>query len=256
MRTMVLGLKYLLGCNSCGGPREVHPRRPGNRQEKHVDDHHAPGPDPFRRCRRGCARPSTASCAPIWAAARRTPSTRRTTARCRWPWWRRAAWTTPWRLSPCAPVRARRWSPGAAAPASAVRRPNSAVVLDWTKYCHHLVSRNVEARTCVVEPGMALDELNRLLAPPRADVRPETGNPPQLHPRRHDRQQLVRFHRPGLRQDRGQHRAPGSADLRRAVEVGRTDQRRRVSADPRRGRSPRGDRAGKPPFPTSAPGTA
>jgi len=42
---------------------------------------------------------------------------------------------------------------------------NSAVVLDWTKYCHHLVSLDVEARTCVVEPGMALDELNRQLAP-------------------------------------------------------------------------------------------
>ncbi len=42
---------------------------------------------------------------------------------------------------------------------------NSAVVVDWTKYCHHLVSLDVEARTCVVEPGMALDELNRQLAP-------------------------------------------------------------------------------------------
>ncbi|MEP6631512.1 MAG: FAD-binding and (Fe-S)-binding domain-containing protein [Lapillicoccus sp.] len=42
---------------------------------------------------------------------------------------------------------------------------NSAVVVDWTKYCHHLVSLDVEARTCVVEPGMALDELNRSLAP-------------------------------------------------------------------------------------------
>src|SRR4051812_23263992 len=41
---------------------------------------------------------------------------------------------------------------------------NAAVVLDWTKHCHHLVSVDPAARTCVVEPGIALDELNRLLA--------------------------------------------------------------------------------------------
>ena len=41
---------------------------------------------------------------------------------------------------------------------------NSAVVIDWTKYCHDLVSLDVAARTCVVEPGIALDELNRALA--------------------------------------------------------------------------------------------
>ncbi|GAA3605583.1 FAD-binding and (Fe-S)-binding domain-containing protein [Microlunatus ginsengisoli] len=41
---------------------------------------------------------------------------------------------------------------------------NAAVVIDWTKYCHRLVSVDVEARTCVVEPGIALDDLNRQLA--------------------------------------------------------------------------------------------
>ncbi len=41
---------------------------------------------------------------------------------------------------------------------------NRAVVLDWTTYCHHLVSVDPDARTCVVEPGIALDELNRELA--------------------------------------------------------------------------------------------
>ncbi|MDN5780273.1 MAG: FAD-binding protein, partial [Humibacillus sp.] len=39
-----------------------------------------------------------------------------------------------------------------------------AVVIDWTKYCHRLISVDVAARRCVVEPGIALDELNRLLA--------------------------------------------------------------------------------------------
>jgi FAD/FMN-containing dehydrogenase/Fe-S oxidoreductase len=41
---------------------------------------------------------------------------------------------------------------------------NTAVVIDWSKYCHHLVSVDPDARTCVVEPGIVLDELNRRLA--------------------------------------------------------------------------------------------
>jgi FAD/FMN-containing dehydrogenase/Fe-S oxidoreductase len=41
---------------------------------------------------------------------------------------------------------------------------NSAVVLDWTKYCHHLLAVDPVGRTCIVEPGIGLDELNRSLA--------------------------------------------------------------------------------------------
>ncbi|TDO66525.1 FAD/FMN-containing dehydrogenase [Kribbella sp. VKM Ac-2571] len=41
---------------------------------------------------------------------------------------------------------------------------NAAVVIDWSKYCHHVVSVDVEAATCVVEPGIALDDLNGVLA--------------------------------------------------------------------------------------------
>ncbi|WP_051761721.1 FAD-binding and (Fe-S)-binding domain-containing protein [Microbispora rosea] len=41
---------------------------------------------------------------------------------------------------------------------------NTAVVIDWSKYCHRLVSVDAAARTCVVEPGIVLDVLNRLLA--------------------------------------------------------------------------------------------
>ncbi|WP_031087256.1 FAD-binding oxidoreductase, partial [Streptomyces sp. NRRL WC-3549] len=41
---------------------------------------------------------------------------------------------------------------------------NTAVVIDWTKYCDRLVSLDVERRTCVVEPGIVLDELNRQLS--------------------------------------------------------------------------------------------
>ncbi|GGL14087.1 dimethylmenaquinone methyltransferase [Sphaerisporangium melleum] len=42
---------------------------------------------------------------------------------------------------------------------------NTAVVLDWSKYCHRLLEVDAEARTCLVEPGIVLDRLNELLHP-------------------------------------------------------------------------------------------
>ncbi len=41
---------------------------------------------------------------------------------------------------------------------------NEAVVIDWTKYCHRLVSVDRDAKTAVIEPGMALDKANDALA--------------------------------------------------------------------------------------------
>ncbi|HYZ57645.1 MAG TPA: FAD-binding and (Fe-S)-binding domain-containing protein [Streptosporangiaceae bacterium] len=41
---------------------------------------------------------------------------------------------------------------------------NTAVVLDWSKYCHRVVSVDPEERTCVVEPGIVLDVLNDQLS--------------------------------------------------------------------------------------------
>ncbi|MFF9510937.1 FAD-binding and (Fe-S)-binding domain-containing protein [Streptomyces sp. NPDC014724] len=41
---------------------------------------------------------------------------------------------------------------------------NAAVVIDWTKYCDRLVSVDAGRRTCVIEPGIVLDELNRQLS--------------------------------------------------------------------------------------------
>jgi FAD/FMN-containing dehydrogenase/Fe-S oxidoreductase len=40
---------------------------------------------------------------------------------------------------------------------------NVAVVIDFSKYCHQVVSVDPDARTCVVEPGIVLDALNRQL---------------------------------------------------------------------------------------------
>ncbi|MEU2054928.1 FAD-binding and (Fe-S)-binding domain-containing protein [Streptomyces bungoensis] len=41
---------------------------------------------------------------------------------------------------------------------------NTAVVIDWGKYCTRLLSVDPGQRTCVVEPGIVLDELNRRLS--------------------------------------------------------------------------------------------
>ncbi|HZC72868.1 MAG TPA: FAD-binding and (Fe-S)-binding domain-containing protein [Jatrophihabitans sp.] len=50
---------------------------------------------------------------------------------------------------------------------------NTAVVIDWTKYCNKLISVDADKRTCVVEPGIVLDELNRQLAPHELRFGPE-----------------------------------------------------------------------------------
>jgi len=41
---------------------------------------------------------------------------------------------------------------------------NTAVIIDFSKYCHRLLSVDLETRTCWVEPGIVLDDLNAQLA--------------------------------------------------------------------------------------------
>ncbi|HET6625870.1 MAG TPA: FAD-linked oxidase C-terminal domain-containing protein [Nocardioidaceae bacterium] len=50
---------------------------------------------------------------------------------------------------------------------------NTAVVIDWSKYCTGLLSVDAERRTCVVEPGIVLDRLNDLLRPYDLEYGPE-----------------------------------------------------------------------------------
>nr|WP_243866703.1 FAD-binding and (Fe-S)-binding domain-containing protein [Actinophytocola oryzae] len=50
---------------------------------------------------------------------------------------------------------------------------NTAVVIDWSKYCNRLLSVDTDERTCVVEPGIVLDDLNRELAPTGLRFGPE-----------------------------------------------------------------------------------
>ncbi|MCW3843734.1 FAD-binding protein [Micromonospora yasonensis] len=50
---------------------------------------------------------------------------------------------------------------------------NTAVVIDWSKYCNQLLEVDAEAKTCLVEPGIVLDTLNELLAPYRLEFGPK-----------------------------------------------------------------------------------
>jgi FAD/FMN-containing dehydrogenase/Fe-S oxidoreductase len=55
---------------------------------------------------------------------------------------------------------------------------NEAVVIDFSRHCHRLVSVDTERRRCVVEPGIVLDSLNAQLAPTGLRFGPE----PATHP--------------------------------------------------------------------------
>jgi FAD/FMN-containing dehydrogenase/Fe-S oxidoreductase len=55
---------------------------------------------------------------------------------------------------------------------------NAAVVIDFSRHCNRLLSVDVDRRTCVVEPGIVLDDLNRQLAPTGLRYGPE----PATHP--------------------------------------------------------------------------
>ncbi|HVU92106.1 MAG TPA: FAD-binding and (Fe-S)-binding domain-containing protein [Jatrophihabitans sp.] len=55
---------------------------------------------------------------------------------------------------------------------------NTAVMIDWAKYCNKLLSVDVENRTCIVEPGIVLDVLNAQLEKHGLRYGPE----PATHP--------------------------------------------------------------------------
>ncbi len=50
---------------------------------------------------------------------------------------------------------------------------NTAVVIDFSKYCHRLVSVDADDRTCVVEPGAVLDTMNNQLREYELEFGPE-----------------------------------------------------------------------------------
>ena len=78
--------------------------------------------------------------------------------------------------------------------------------------CSQSIRRRARAR---VEPGSGVRRPARGGRAPRPYLRARPGDALALHPRRHDRQQLLRPALGDGGQDRGKHRAPGGADLRR-----------------------------------------
>ena len=58
---------------------------------------------------------------------------------------------------------------------------NTAVVIDWTKYCHQVVSVDPGGRTAIVQPGAALDQVNDAVRKYGLMVgpKPSTQRPPR-----------------------------------------------------------------------------
>ena len=88
-----------------------------------------------------------------------TPPTARTSGRSRSAWCCPVPWTPPPKPSKCAASTTSRCCPGAAALAWP-QCTNTAVVIDWSKYCNRLLEVDPANRTCTVEPGIVLDVLN------------------------------------------------------------------------------------------------
>ena len=83
---------------------------------------------------------------------------------------------------------------------------NAAVVIDWSKYCHRVVSVDPGAQDLRRRAGHRAGRAQLGTDAARVDVRPAAGHARSLHAGRHDRQQLLRGDGPGLRQDRRQRR--------------------------------------------------
>ena len=140
---------------------------------------------------------SRARSASTAARVRRTPPTPRTTARCPSASSCRAPSTTPWRASRCAATTRRRCCPAAAAPAWPGRHER--------RRGHRLdqvlppagVASTRSARTLRRRARHRARRAEPQLAPHGLMFGPEAVDPPQLHARRDDRQQLLRSHRPG-----------------------------------------------------------
>ena len=74
---------------------------------------------------------------------------------------------------------------------------NVAVVIDWSKYCHSLVSVDAGGQDLRGRAWHRAGRAQRPAGAAPADVRPEAGHPRSLHAGWHDRQQLVRRDRAG-----------------------------------------------------------
>ncbi len=118
---------------------------------------------------------------------------------------------------------------------------NVAVVLDHSKFHNDLLELNPDERWARVRPGLVLDELRSAAEEHHLTFGPDPGHPRSLHPRRDDRQQLVRRALGHGRQDRRQRPRARGPPVRRHAPARRPDERRR--ADPARDGAGSGERA-------------
>ncbi len=168
------------------------------------------------------------------AAAAPTPRTVRTTGRSPWA----SSSPAPWRRAParcrCAHASPPPSSPrgGGTSPGRTVHQHRRGDRLD--QVLHRRALRR--PRTAHLRGGARHrpGRTQPAARPPPAPVRPEAVHPQPLRARRHDRQQLLRRLRPGLRQDRRQRPPPGDPHLRRAARRGSAppppDERARIIA--------------------------
>ena len=98
--------------------------------------------------------PSTA------AATRPMP---RSTRFCPWAWWSPGPWTR--RCGRFRSPGTKAWivTPRGGGTSQCGQTVNEGIVVDFSKHLNRILSLDVENRTCVVEPGIVLDDLNRQL---------------------------------------------------------------------------------------------
>ena len=82
---------------------------------------------------------------------------------------------------------------------------NDGIVIDFSKHLNRIISLDVANRTCVVEPGIVLDDLNRQLKTARPVVSGRCLHGLARHHRRHGRQQFLRRPLAALRHHARQH---------------------------------------------------
>ena len=91
------------------------------------------------------------------------PPTPRSTRSCPLAWWSPGPWTRRCGRWRSAGDEGRIVTPRGGGTSQCGQTVNDGIVVDFSKHLNRILSLDVENRTCVVEPGIVLDDLNRQL---------------------------------------------------------------------------------------------
>ena len=167
-----------------------------------------------------CARRCRARCCSTASRAGAIRPMRRTTRSSRWAWWCRRPIDDVRAAMAIAREEGVPLLPRGGATSQSGQTVGRALVIDFSKHLNRLIAVDPAARTCIVEPGIVLDELNRQLRSTGPVVSRRRLHLEPRHHRRHGRQQLLRHALDPLRhhaRQRPRHRRhPGRRDARRA----------------------------------------